>query len=278
MTYQSVLHESIGPDVEKIAGLIGDPVRLRVLFSLLDGREAPASELAFRAGSSPQSASAHLRKLVDGGLLAVRNVGRHRLFRLASADVASAIEGLGSIAPIMPTASLNQYTKMQRLRCARACYDHLAGRLGVAVTEALVEGGSLRLRAGVFDCTPAGTRWFRELGMDVNRLRAERRRFAHACLDWTERRHHLAGSLGAAMLAQFIGAGWLERRDSDRALRITPIGSVQFERLFGIGEHIAGRFDSRRTESRGPGLARPTRKPEARDDARPVKSGNDIRA
>src|SRR5215469_3883673 len=126
------------PDLGVVARLIGDPVRTRMLFSLLDGGELSATELARRGDATPQSASAHLAKLVDGGLLVVRTDGRRRLFRLRTPEIAHAIEVLGSIAPVAPVSSLNAHSLMERLRLARSCYDHPAGRLGVGLTDALV--------------------------------------------------------------------------------------------------------------------------------------------
>jgi hypothetical protein len=205
-----------------------------MLFALLDGRELPASELASRAGASPQSASGHLGKLVAGGLLVATAVGRQRLFRLASPDVAHAIEALATIARPTPVVSLSQTTTMQRLREARSCYDHLAGRLGVAVTDHFVERGTITLSGRAFAITTRGERFFRSLGIDVDSARENRRSFARACIDWSERRPHLAGSLGASVLERFLAAGWIARNAQDRALRVTPEGRVEFERRFRI--------------------------------------------
>ncbi|MDB5093865.1 MAG: transcriptional regulator [Candidatus Eremiobacteraeota bacterium] len=234
MPLRAPLRRAADPNVAEVAALIGDPARSAMLFSLLDGRELPASELAFRAGASPQSASTHLGKLVAGGLLVATAVGRQRLFRLASPDVAHAIEALATIARPTPVVALSQTTTMQRLREARSCYDHLAGRLGVAITDRFVERGAITLSGRAFAVTPRGERFFRTLGIDVDRARAERRTFARACIDWSERRPHLAGSLGASVLDRFVSAGWVARNAHDRALRITPEGRAEFERRFRI--------------------------------------------
>ncbi len=222
------------PNVAEIAALIGDPARSAMLFALLDGRELPASELAFRAGTSPQSASAHLGKLVAGGLLNASAAGRQRLFRLASPDIGHAIEALATIARPTPTVALSQENALGRLRQARSCYDHLAGRLGVALTDHFIEHGTIQLSERAFEITQRGETFFRGFGIDVNRARATRRSFARACIDWTERRPHLAGSLGASVLQRFLTAGWLARNAKDRALRVTPIGRNEFERRFRI--------------------------------------------
>jgi DNA-binding transcriptional ArsR family regulator len=222
------------PNVAEIAALLAEPTRAAILFALLDGRERPASELASRAGASPQAASAHLSKLVGGGLLAVTAAGRQRLFRLASPDVAHAIEALATIAKPPQVVALSQTTTIQRLRDARSCYDHLAGRLGIAVTDHFVERRALRLVGDAFELTRHGATLFRELGIDVERAPTVRRPFARACTDWTERRPHLAGLLGARVLNRFVAAGWLKRNASDRALRITPEGQRELERRLHI--------------------------------------------
>lgn len=222
------------PNIGKVAALIGDPVRSKMLFSLLDGRELSASELASSGAASPQAASAHLAKLVDGGLLCARSAGRRRFFRLASSQVADAIEALASIAPVAPINSLTQHTAMQRLREARSCYDHLAGRLGVGVTEALLQHRVIRPHENQYRVTASGEEFFTELGIDLGAVREHRRHFARPCLDWTERRHHLAGALGASLLDTFIRNKWVLRNPRDRSLRISNDGHEQLTRLFDL--------------------------------------------
>ncbi len=222
------------PNVAKVAALIGDPVRAKMLFALLDGCERTASELAFRGDASPQAASAHLAKLNDGGLISARNAGRQRLFRLASPDIAHAIEVLASIAPAAPVTSLNQHTAMQRLRRARSCYDHLAGRLGVAVTEALTGRRFLSPRDDTFTITRNGESFFANIGIDLDSVRTSRRHFARACMDWTERRHHVAGALGAALLDGFVAHQWVRRNPRDRSLDITSDGNMTLRTELGI--------------------------------------------
>ncbi len=224
------------PDLASIAALIGHQGRAKMLFALLDGREMPAFELAARSRCSPQSASSHFSKLVRGGLLSVRTVGRLRLFRLASDDVAYAIETLASIAPVGTTVSLSQHNMMSRLREARSCYDHLAGRLGVLLTDALLRRKVIVIApAGqAFKLTSAGEQLLTELGLNVSALRAKRRPLTRICMDWTERRQHLAGSLGAALLEHLLTAQWVQRRSKDRSLLVTPKGHHDLERLFGL--------------------------------------------
>lgn len=234
MAKTSTLAARIGPNVAKIASLLGDATRARMLFALLDGRECSASELASRSGSSPQAASAHLSKLVEGGLLVARSAGRQRLFVLASQQVANAIEALASIAPVAPVVSLDQQLAMRRLREARSCYDHLAGRVGVTVTQAMLDRRALTSRRGEFALTRAGERLLWDLDIDVVSLKSVRRGLVRPCMDWTERRPHVAGSVGAALLERFLDRRWLERNPADRALRVTAAGRTEFSRLFAV--------------------------------------------
>ena len=205
-----------------------------MLFALLDGRESPATQLALSGNASPQAASGHLKKLVDGGLLEVRSCGRQRLYKLASSDVARAIETLASIAPAQPPNSLRSHSTLERLREARSCYDHLAGRLGVAVTQALCKRKQLALRGEEFALTRSGEEFLRDVGVDVSAARDAKRAFARVCLDWTERTPHLAGSLGAALLETFLAEGWVKRAAHDRSLQITERGKTQIKRLFAV--------------------------------------------
>jgi DNA-binding transcriptional ArsR family regulator len=222
------------PNLARVAALIGDPVRARMLFSLLDGAERSATELAASGSASAQSASGHLSKLVNGGLLHVRDEGRRRYFRLASTDIANAIEMLASIAPATPVTSLTQHTAMQRLRVARSCYDHLAGQLGVGVTDALARLDVIRASDTRYDVTRSGATFLERLDIDVENLRERRRQFARPCLDWTERRHHVAGVLGSALLSTFLDRGWVTRHARDRSLVITPAGSQNLRQLFDL--------------------------------------------
>jgi len=220
--------------VADVAALIGDRTRAAMLLALLDGGALPASELAYRGAASPQAASAHLRKLADGRLLAVTASGRQRLYRLATHEVARALETLLSIAAPPRIVALNQHSAALRLREARLCYDHLAGRLGVAVTDALVTRGLLRADQTEFHVTRRGERFFEGLGINVPALRGRRRVLARPCMDWTERRPHLAGNLGMHLRDCFISNAWVTRHARDRSLRLTERGRREMERLFGL--------------------------------------------
>ncbi|HEV2738761.1 MAG TPA: helix-turn-helix domain-containing protein [Candidatus Elarobacter sp.] len=228
------LRFQVDPNIAEIGALIGDPARAAMLLALLDGGALPASELAFRGGVSPQAASAHLAKLVAGGLLGATAEGRHRLFRLASPDVGHALEAIATIARPARVVALSQSTALRRLREARSCYDHLAGRLGVAVTGGLVARGAIRLAGNEYAVTRGGERLFAALDVDVPGARAKRRSFARACTDWTERRPHLGGSLGAGLRDRFLAAGWVQRNARDRSLRITDAGRAELARCFGV--------------------------------------------
>ena len=211
-------------DIAPVAALLGDTARAAMLSALSDGRAQAAGELAQRAGIAPSTASRHLARLVDADLLVVENGGRHRYFRIANADVAHAIEALALIAPRQPVRSLKEANAGSALTAARTCYDHLAGRLGVAVTASLVDRSALAEENGGFETGAAATTVFGELGVDLDEVRSRRRPFALRCLDWSERRPHVAGALGAAIAARALEAGWVERRPGTRALRVTGPG------------------------------------------------------
>jgi DNA-binding transcriptional ArsR family regulator len=220
--------------IAPVASLLADPARVSILFALSDGREISASELALTAGIAAPTASAHLTKLVEGGLVGVRPEGRHRYYRLARPELIPAMEALAVLAPPAAPRTHRQARIGRAVRAARTCYDHLAGRLGVGLTGSLVDRGALRPAGGQFEVTPEGDRLLKDLGVDVEAARARRRAFAPACLDWSERVPHLAGSLGAALLARLFDLGWIERTPGSRAVRVTREGGQSLSRDFGI--------------------------------------------
>jgi DNA-binding transcriptional ArsR family regulator len=206
-----------------------------MLDMLMDGASWPAGALARRAGIAPSTASEHLARLVAGGLVAVQPNGRERRYRLASPHVADALEALARIDLDRPVRSLRESSRKEALRHARTCYDHLAGELGVAITDALLGRGALVLRDTSFDLTEDGEALLVErLGVDVAAARSGRRAFARACLDWTERRPHLAGALGAALADSVLERGWARRRPGDRGLLVTPQGEAGLAETLGI--------------------------------------------
>jgi DNA-binding transcriptional ArsR family regulator len=222
------------PNIAEIGALIGDAGRASMLLALLDGRDLAASELALRAGLSPQAATAHLKKLVAAGMLRARDAGRHRFFCLASAEIGHAIETLAAIAPPARIVALDQSSALERMRLARSCYDHLAGRLGVGVTDRLIERGAIVQRGADFVLGARANAVFAALDIDLDEARESRRAFARVCTDWTERRPHLAGSLGAAVLELFLRKRWVTRNANDRTLRVTPDGARALQTSFDL--------------------------------------------
>ena len=221
-------------DIAAVGALIGDRARASMLNALMGGEPVSAGELARRGGVSPSGATAHLRRLRDGGLVVDETAGRQRVFRLASPELAEALEALALVAPPAPVRGLRASKEADALKRARTCYDHLAGELGVAVTGALVEDGILTLDGGGFAVTRRGRPWLEDLGLDLEALQRARRSFARACIDWTERRPHVAGSLGAGIAATFFARGWVRRRPGGRAVVVTAAGADWLERTLGL--------------------------------------------
>jgi DNA-binding transcriptional ArsR family regulator len=210
-------------DLARIGSLLADRTRVAMLMALLGGRPMSASALADVAGASASLASAHLRKLVDGGLLVVEPAGRQRLYRLANA-VADAIEALLLLAPPERVSSLRAAVRGQNLRRARLCYDHLAGTVGVALADALADLGVLVAQDRGYAVTAAAPAVLEQIGVRIEQLERRRRPLARRCMDWSERRHHLAGSLGAAVTSRLIELDWLRLAEGSRIVRLTPTG------------------------------------------------------
>ncbi|MFJ8083058.1 ArsR/SmtB family transcription factor [Streptomyces sp. NPDC096205] len=239
-------------DIARAAALIADPSRARILKCLGDGRALPASALAGEAGIGAATASVHLAKLVEGGLLTVERQGRHRFYRLAGPDVSAALECLALIAPPLAITSLKQSNRTNALHRARSCYDHLAGRLGVALMRGLLERGVLTGHDGVhrpheavrdrpssyghdvrYELTPAGPAMLAELGVDTDRL-PPRRPAIRYCVDWSEHQHHLAGGLGAALTARLFALDWVRWGPIPRVVHLTDEGALGLERTLGV--------------------------------------------
>jgi DNA-binding transcriptional ArsR family regulator len=226
-----------GPNIIGIAALIGDNTRAEVMTALMSGMALTATELADIAGVTKQTISAHLAKLVDAGLLAVEAQGRHRYFRLADHDVAALLESLMSVAFRTGAVRLRSSPREPALRKARVCYDHLAGELGVLVYDQLLRRGAFGLDPDGMRLTRNGAVIIHELGIDAAAVASGRRAFCRTCLDWSERRHHLAGALGDALLARFEELGWARRsldsrvvafsEPGERALRAWAAGAVE---------------------------------------------------
>jgi DNA-binding transcriptional ArsR family regulator len=213
---------------------MGDSSRSAILAELLDGRALTAGELASRAGVSAATASAHLSRLVEGRLLTVVSQGRYRYFRLAGARVAAALEALAVLAPAPVARDAFEGQILTGLRFARTCYGHLAGRVGVAMRDRLLETKFLCEDGLEHRVSPAGERWFREFGIDLDAVRRSRRSYAKACLDWSERRPHLAGALGDALLQSMLDRDWLRRGCGERAIEVTDAGWCGLGTFFGL--------------------------------------------
>lgn len=224
-----------GPSIARVAALVGDHARAEVLTALMADRALTATELAGIAGVTKQTISAHLAKLLDAGLLAVDHQGRHRYYRLADPDVAGLLESLMGVAFRTGAVRLRSSPREPALRKARVCYDHLAGELGVLAYEALLAQRVLATGADGLRLTRAGTAWFADLGIDVAALAGLRRAFCRPCLDWGERRHHLGGALGTALLRRIDELGWARRSQDSRVVAFTPPGELAFRSLFQHG-------------------------------------------
>lgn len=205
-----------------IAALIGEPVRANILWLLTDGRAYTASELAAGTGTTPQNLSMHLGKLIKADLLKVEVQGRHRYYAFARPEVAYAIESLAGLLPARAQEAMTR--EDPPIRVCRTCYDHLAGRVGVQLTDSLIRLKLLERDDRDFLVTDNGERWFSGLGIDCGELRRQRRGLARVCIDWTERRPHLGGSLGAALLKKMLEEGWVKRRENTRAVQVTTKG------------------------------------------------------
>ncbi len=227
-----------GPDIARIAALIGDPARAKILLALRGGRALTATELAGAAGVTLQTASSHLSKLEDGGLLRQRKQGRHRYFAFADDSVGSLIEGLTGFAASRGHLRYRTGPREPALRKARICYDHLAGDYGVRMLDSLVERGAITEEDEALRLTPSGDALIAAYGIDLAALRALRRPVCRACLDWSERRTHLAGSLGKALLDLMLEQGMARREASSRILQFTPEGERRFLQMF-PAEHPA---------------------------------------
>ena len=211
--------------------------------ALLDGRALTASELAFAARITPQTASTHLARLTEAGLLSVVRRGRHRHFRLASPTVAEMIDGIAAVALQKRPRYRPLSHQARALSAARICYDHLAGRLSVDLTDAFVAREYVVLDDEAAEITKAGTRFFTEFGIALPR--SIRRHFCRLCLDWTERRPHLAGAVGAAITTRYFDLGWMERMKRSHAVIVTPLGRRGFQETFGIDASEPGRWSKR---------------------------------
>ncbi|MFM0208155.1 helix-turn-helix transcriptional regulator [Paraburkholderia sediminicola] len=222
-------------NIASVAHLIAEPVRSVMLITLADGSALSASALAEVAGVTAQTASSHLAKLLDGGLLSVESKGRHRYYRLAGAHVSHLLESLASVGPVTPAWRNTPNRAAQALRFARCCYDHLAGQIGVEVTQSMLTRGFIVEAAGrQYALTPSGRAWLQHLGIDMGGPAFDQAEHARQCLDWTERQFHVAGPLGARLMDAFLAWGWMQRSPATRSVTVTALGWKGLNEHFGI--------------------------------------------
>ncbi|MGL5445792.1 MAG: ArsR/SmtB family transcription factor [Rhabdaerophilum sp.] len=221
-----------GPDIARLASLIGDPARANILGALMSGMALTSSELAQEAGVTPQTIASHLGKLADAGLIIARQQGRHRYWALADAEVARLLEGIMGLAGHLGTTRTRPGPRDPQLRKARICYDHLAGEFGVQLHEAAIAVGALRAGADGLVPGEKANAFFAPLGIQCEELTRGRRIFCRECLDWSMRRSHLAGALGAACLSRILALGWARREAQSRVIAFTPDGERRFLSLF----------------------------------------------
>jgi DNA-binding transcriptional ArsR family regulator len=217
-----------GRDVAAVAGLLADRSRAAMVEVLLDGRDHTVQALAQAAGVASSTATGHVDRLEAGGLVLSRRDGRKRLVQLAGREAAAAYEALAELSRERPVNGLRGWTRREELRVARTCYDHLAGKLGVSIAAAAVRAGAIEPG---FSLGSSASSWFARLGVEVASLPYGRRPLLRVCTDWTEQREHLAGTLGAAICASMLTAGWVVRRPSSRALLVTPLGEGRLRPL-----------------------------------------------
>lgn len=222
-----------GPKLAQVAVLVGDPARANMLASLMDGRAMTASELAYVSGVKPQTASGHLAKLNDAGLLALTRQGRYRYFRLASPHIGRMLEALMVVAEDGPARQRNPWRGGEALRNARTCYDHMAGRVAVGIAARLIERSHVILDEDGGAVTEAGHLFLQSIGVDLC-CGSKRRVFCRPCLDWSERRPHLAGTVGAALLSHALSQGWVHRARDSRMLSVTSAGKRGFAVTYAV--------------------------------------------
>lgn len=223
-----------GPDIARIGALIGDPARANILSALMSGKALTATELAGEAGITSQTASSHLKKLMEGGLLDQAKQGRHRYFTLAGPEVSATLEAVMGLAARKGHLRTRTGPRDPAMRAARVCYDHLAGDMAVRMYDSLQQRNFLTVSpdTGGIGLTAAGESFVSAFGIDLANLKSSRRPLCRACLDWSERRNHLAGSLGAAFLVRFKNENWLRQETNSRTVQFSPKGEIALKKLF----------------------------------------------
>jgi DNA-binding transcriptional ArsR family regulator len=226
------MHVLMENDFKQIAGLIGDPIRSTILWELTSGRPMTATELGCSADTTPQNISNHLSKLIKAGLLVVENQGRHRYYRIDKWEVAYMIEALTLLMPGYDGKSQHDQAQEPHIKYCRTCYDHLAGRIGVGLMDAMLKQKIMVQKGSLLELTDKGRSFFEDMGIRVDLLLNKRRILAKSCLDWTEKRYHLAGSLGAAWLEKMLSLDYIRKVKNSRAVIVTSKGAAAFYRDF----------------------------------------------
>jgi DNA-binding transcriptional ArsR family regulator len=216
----------------QIAALIGDPTRAKIMWTLMEGKAFTATELAVTSETSPQNVSMHLTKLVQANLLCVEKQGRHRYYTYSRKEIAYAIEAMANLTTKPHPNKPGIEEARPPIQHCRTCYDHLAGKVAVALTDSLLQQKIILARKNEFLLTKKGHNWFSELGLDTKSLKQQRRSFLRPCLDWSERRQHLAGSLAAALLDKMLVSDWIRKTKDSRAVIITSKGNKMFYEYF----------------------------------------------
>ena len=223
-----------GPDIALIGSLIGDPARANMLSALMSGKALTATELAAQSNITAQTASSHLSKLQAGGLIRQSKQGRHRYFSIADEDVASVLESMIVLAALKGHVRVRTGPKDPAMRRSRVCYNHLAGEFGVQMFDSMIENKFIRQQEEQLDITPTGRVFVSDLGIDLDALQSNRRPLCKSCLDWSARRHHLAGSLGTALLDYFFTKNWAKRQQGTRVVSFTKTGEAAFAKTFPV--------------------------------------------
>jgi DNA-binding transcriptional ArsR family regulator len=218
---------------KQVATLIGDPTRATIMWTLLDGKAFTATELAITADTSPQNISMHLTKLVQADLLSVESQGRHKYYKFSRKEIAYAIEAMANLIP-QPVAGKNNHlvNDLSPVKYCRTCYDHLAGRVGVLITDSLLKQKIINNSNNTFEITRKGEKWFSALDIPINDLKLQRRSFIRPCLDWSERRNHMAGSLAASLLDKMLSSDWVRKVKNSREIIITAKGQKKMNEHF----------------------------------------------
>lgn len=218
----------------KTATLIGDATRASILWNLLDGRAFTATELAIAVETSAQNISMHLGKLLDASLISVEKQGRHKYYKFSNKEVAYAVEAMANLVPKPEAPTKKKSEEYSPVKYCRTCYDHLAGKIGVALADSLLEQKIVIENDGVFKISSKGEKWFSDFGINIKEAQKQKRIFLKPCLDWSERRHHIAGSMGALLLNKMITEDWLRRNKNSRAVTITGKGKKELLKYFNI--------------------------------------------